>query len=135
MKEGSQKLLATYYQAFNSGSWEAFFALLSEDVVHDINQGSREVGKVAFRKFIARMNRCYKEQITDIVVLASEDGARAAVEFTVLGTYLNTDEGLPAARGQEYCLPAGAFFEISGGQVSRVSNYYNLQDWLKQVGA
>lgn len=135
MKEKSQKILTAYYQAFNSGSWDYFFSLLAEDIAHDINQGGREVGKVAFREFIARMNRCYREQITDIVVLVSEDGARAAVEFTVIGTYLQTDDGLPQARGQEYCLPAGAFFEISNGLVSRVSNYYNLQDWLRQVGA
>ena len=56
------------------------------------------------------------------------------MEFTVLGTYLNTDEGLPEARGQTYRLPGGAFFELRAGKVARISNYYNLQDWLTQVG-
>jgi hypothetical protein len=27
----------------------------------------------------------------------------------------------------------GAFFELTGGQVQRVTNYYNLQDWLQMV--
>ncbi|MBZ0222866.1 MAG: isopropylmalate/homocitrate/citramalate synthase, partial [Dokdonella sp.] len=31
--------------------------------------------------------------------------------------------------------PGGAFFEIHDGRITRVSNYYNLQDWLRQVGA
>jgi steroid delta-isomerase-like uncharacterized protein len=51
----------------------------------------------------------------------------------VLGEYLQTDEGLPPAKGQKYRLPAGAFFEIRDGKVARITNYYNLQDWIAQV--
>jgi steroid delta-isomerase-like uncharacterized protein len=80
------------------------------------------------------MNRSYREQIVDLVVLTDSSGTRAAAEFTVLGTYLATDEGLPAARGQTYRLPAGAFFDIRDGKIARVTNYYNLQDWLRQIG-
>jgi hypothetical protein len=32
-------------------------------------------------------------------------------------------------------LPAGAFFELKDGKISRVTNYYNLNDWIAQVGA
>lgn len=135
MQDATRTLLQDYYAAFNKGDWHAFLDMLTEDVVHDINQGSREVGRAAFGAFMQRMNRCYSEQITDITVMTAADGSRAAVEFTVLGTYLNSDEGLPAATGQTYRLPGGAFFEIRGGKVARVTNYYNLQDWLEQVGA
>lgn len=37
------------------------------------------------------------------------------------------------AHGQAYVLPGGAFFELGGGLVTRVTNYYNLEDWLAQV--
>lgn len=37
--------------------------------------------------------------------------------------------------GQTYTLPAGAFFELRDGKVTRIGSYYNLQDWLAQVGA
>ncbi|TJY62371.1 isopropylmalate/homocitrate/citramalate synthase [Sinimarinibacterium sp. CAU 1509] len=129
------QLIDRYYAAFNAGHWEDFFALLTDDVSHDINQGGRESGKPAFRRFIDQMNACYREQIVDIQILCNADGTRAAAEYTVLGTYLNTDEGLPPARGQTYRLPGGAFFDIRDGKVSRVTNYYNLQNWLHQVGA
>ena len=82
-----------------------------------------------------KMNRSYSEEIADIVINVNTDGSRAAVEFLVLGKYLKTDEGLPEANGQTYTLPAGAFFDIRDGKVARVTNYYNLNDWLKQVGA
>src|SRR5688572_12880145 len=108
-------------------------ACLTEDVAHDLNQGSREHGRNAFRAFLARMAVSYREQLCDIVVMATPDGYRAAAEYVVHGTYLATDEGLPAARSQRYVLPGGAFFAIRGGRIARVSNYYNLQEWLDQV--
>ncbi|MCY1665105.1 ketosteroid isomerase-related protein [Rhizobium sp. SL86] len=125
--------IRAYYDAFNAQDMQAFLALLAEDVVHDINQGERQVGKPAFATFMEHMNRCYKETLTDIVIMANEDGTRAAAEFIVNGTYLATDEGLPEAKGQTYRLPAGAFFELKGGKVCRVTNYYSLNDWIAQV--
>lgn len=133
MQDATHQLLETYYAAFNRADWTGFLNLLTEDVIHDLNQGAREIGREAFAKFMQRMNRCYSEQIADIAIMVSPGGERAAVEFTVLGTYLKTDEGLPEAQGQKYRLPGGAFFDVRGGKVARVTNYYNLQDWLKQV--
>lgn len=127
-------LLARYYEAFNAGNGEGMLACLTEDVAHDINQGDRQSGKDAFRTFLAHMDRCYKERLTDMVLMADEDGRRGAAEFIVHGEYLATDEGLPEAAGQTYELPAGAFFEVRDGLISRVSVYYNLADWIRQVG-
>lgn len=127
-------LVKTYYATFNRGDREAMLALLTDDVVHDINQGGTETGRAAFRAFLERMDRCYREQVTDLVVMATADGCRAAAEFVILGAYLAADEGLPPATGQSYRLPVGAFFELRDGRVARVTNYYNLGDWLRQVG-
>lgn len=132
-RDTATRLVSDYYAAFNAGDMDRFLSLLADDVVHDINQGRRETGKAAFAAFMARMNRHYREQLADIVVMASDDGTRAAAEFTVLGEYLATDEGLPPAAGQRYRLPAGAFFAVRDGRIARVTNYYNLQDWIAQV--
>lgn len=122
-----------YYDAFDAQDMDAFLALLTDDVVHDINQGERQVGKAVFATFMDHMNRCYRERLTDMVIMASEDGTRASAEFIVNGEYLATDEGLPEANGQTYRLPAGAFFEVRDGKVARVTNYYSLPDWIAQV--
>ena len=128
----SAALIERYYAAFNAGDWEGMLGCLSDDVAHDINQGGRVTGKAAFRDFLGHMERCYRERLEEIVVMANGD--RAAAEFVVHGEYLATDEGLPEATGQRYLLPAGAFFEVSGGLISRVTVYYNLPEWMRQVG-
>lgn len=129
------ELIHLYYATFNRGDREALLRLLDPNVCHDINQGASEIGQQAFRTFLARMDRCYAEQVEDLVVMTAADGQRAAAEFFIRGTYLVADEGLPPANGQTYHLRVGAFFELHNGRISRVTNYYNLTDWLAQVGA
>jgi steroid delta-isomerase-like uncharacterized protein len=129
----SQSLIEHYYAAFNRGDWESMLDCLTEDVAHDINQGQRESGGDTFRRFLERMNRSYREQLRDIVIMTSADDAHAAAEYVVHGEYLADDEGLPPAQGQRYVLPGGAFFDIRHGRIARISNYYNLQDWMAQV--
>lgn len=126
-------LVERYLKAFNAGDVSGMLACLHEDVAHDINQDGREIGREKFRWFMATMNRHYREELSDIVVMANETGSRAAAEFTVRGAYLETAEGLPAASGQHYSLPAGIFFEIDDGLISRVTTYYNLADWIAQA--
>ena len=126
-------LVSRYYQAFNAADVETMLACLSDDVRHDVNEGAARHGKARFAEFCAHMARCYKERLTDMVVMVSEDERRAAAEFVVHGEYIATDEGLPKAEGQRYVLPAGAFFEIADGLISRVTTYYNLADWTAQV--
>lgn len=128
-------LINKYYQAFNDGDMDTLLSLLTSDVMHDVNQGAREQGKQAFSDFMNKMNRHYREQLVDMVVMANETGTRGAAEFVVLGEYLQTDAGLPEAKGQTYRLPAGAFFAIRDGKIARVTNYYNLADWISQVDA
>lgn len=128
-------LIERYYAAFNRADWQGMLEELADDVAHDTNQGSRELGRDAFGAFLARMQRSYREQLSDIVVMVGADGRRAAAEYVVHGQYLVEHEGLPPAYGQRYVLPGGAFFELREGKIARVTNYYNLQDWIAQVSA
>ncbi|MES2606678.1 MAG: ketosteroid isomerase-related protein [Pseudomonadota bacterium] len=129
------KILEQYYQCFNAGNYAGMLDLLNEDVVHEPCQGTPRQGKALFREFLQHMERCYKEQVHNPTLFYSDDGKQASAEFLLTGTYLNTDSDLPPARGQTYRLRVGTFFEIENGRISRVSNHYNLQDWLQQIGA
>jgi steroid delta-isomerase-like uncharacterized protein len=129
----AQEIIAAYLAAFNRGDWPGMLALLADDVAHDINQGATQHGKPAFAAFLDHLARCYREELRDIVIMAGPDGSRAAAEFRVEGEYLATDAGLPPARGQRYAVAAGAFFALKDGRITRVTMYYNLPEWLRQV--
>lgn len=122
-----------YLKAFNAGDIQAMLDCLSTDVAHHVNEGQVRTGKVLFAEFCAHMARCYDEQLTDMVIFEAQGGTRAAAEYMVNGTYLETDAGLPEARGQGYRLPAGSFFDLADGKITRVTTYYNLADWVRQV--
>jgi steroid delta-isomerase-like uncharacterized protein len=130
-----ESIIQNYYAAFNSGDREGMLALLTDDVVHEINESAAETGKDAFREFLKRMDRSYQECAEELVVFTSDEGSRAAAEFFIRGKYLATDAGLPDAAGQTYHLRVGAFFDLRDGKISRVTNHYNLQGWLRMVGA
>lgn len=122
-----------YFTAFNAGDVDTMLSCLSDDVAHHVNEGQIRVGRAKFADFCEHMNRCYKEELTDMVVFDTAGGTRASAEYIVNGTYLQTDAGLPEAHGQSYRLPAGSFFDLKDDKITRVTTYYNLADWVKQV--
>lgn len=129
----SKAILEQYYKAFNEKNFEGMLSLLSNDVVHDINEGESQIGIETFRTFLKGMDTYYDETAINLVLMANEDNSRGSAEFRIQGTYKVTCQGLPPARGQKYDLPVGAFFEFKNGKITRVTNYYNLNLWLKLV--
>lgn len=130
----SIEIVLGFYSAFNRGDRAGMLSLLADSVVHDVNQGPREVGKPAFAAYLQRVTTSYREQLRDIVVMAAPDGHRAAAEYVAHGTYIADDVGMVPARGQQYVLPGGAFFAIRNNLIQRISNYFNEQEWISQVG-
>ena len=135
MTDTTHDLIARYYTAFNAGDAAGMLACVSDDVEHRVNEGGIRRGRALFAEFCSHMGVSYREELRDIVIFTAQGGTRAAAEFTVHGTYLATDAGLPPARGQTYRLPAGTFFELRGGLIARVTTCYNLADWSAQVGS
>ena len=124
-----------YYAHFNSGNWEGMRSLVDSKVRHEPNQGEPRIGIELFQEFQAHMEKCYQENLTDMVFFAEPSGERVAVEFVVNGIYKSTDEGLPEASGQKYVLPAAAFLEVKEGRITRITTYYNLPLWTSLVSA
>jgi len=127
------EVLQRYFEAFNAGDVEGMLAQVTEDLAHHVNEGEIRTGKEAFAVFCAHMQRCYDEKLTEMVLFSAEGGTRGAAEFMVNGTYLQTDPGLPEARGQTYRLPGASLMTLREGKIARVTTYYNLADWLRQV--
>lgn len=131
--DSTPAIIQQYYDRFNAADFKGMADLLHDDVVHEINQGQAVRGKANFLAFLDHMNACYRELLHDLVLFSHPDGKHAAAEYIVSGTYLKTDGDLPPARGQEYALRGGAFFELRDSKIARVTNYYNLQEWLDKI--
>ncbi|SNX70272.1 steroid delta-isomerase-like uncharacterized protein [Cereibacter ovatus] len=131
----THEVIERYYAAFNAGDAAAMLDCVTDDIEHRVNEGDVRHGRAKFAEFCAHMGVSYRETLRDMVIFSNGDGSRAAAEFTVHGEYLRTDPGLPEAHGQTYVLPAGAFFDLRGGRISRVTTFYNLSDWIRQVSA
>ena len=129
----SAALLGSYYDAFNRRDADAMLALVTEDILHEPSQGAARSGKRAFADFLAHMDRCYHEKVIDPVFMVDENNAYGAAEFRIEGVYFESDAGLPPASRQSYRLRVGAFFEFRDGKIARVTNHYNLADWIAQV--
>jgi len=123
------------HAAFNAGNAAGMLDCVAEDVEHRVNEGGIRRGRDKFAEFCSHMGVSYRVELKDMVIFANDDGTRGAAEFVVHGEYLKTDPGLPEARGQTYILPAGAFFDVTGGKIARITTFYNLADWVRQVSA
>lgn len=129
------EVIGRYYTAFNAGDAAGMLDCVTDDIEHRVNEGEIRHGKEKFAEFCSHMGVSYREELRDMVIFANDEGTRGAAEFVVHGEYLQTDPGLPEAKGQRYVLPAGAFFDLRDGRIARVTTFYNLNDWVRQVSA
>ncbi len=131
----SRATIEAYYAAFNAGNPQGMLDCVTDEVEHRVNEGGIRRGREKFAEFCSHMGVSYRETLKDMVIFVNDDATRGAAEFVVHGEYLQTDPGLPEAKGQRYILPAGAFFDLRDGKIARVTTFYNLSDWVAQVSA
>ncbi len=122
-----------FFDAINASDFDALLDLLHEDVVHDINEADRQIGKPSFRVQLIQAKSAFDETLSDISIMIAENSARVAAEYTRRGTYTQTTNGLPPADGQAFSLQAGTFFEIEDGLITRVTNYFNKAELVRQL--
>lgn len=129
------EIAKSYYAAFNRQDWNEMLHLVSDTVIHYPNEGETRQGKERFIAFLKSMDVAYSEELKDIQFFQGEASNRIAVEFMVHGIYKKGEIGFPEAHGQKYCLPAGAFLTIENNKIQRITTYYNLEEWIRQVTA
>lgn len=65
-----------------SGDMQAMLDCLSENVAHHVNEGTIRHGREKSAEFCAHMSDCYQENLTNMVIMVSDDGAWAAAVAT-----------------------------------------------------
>lgn len=112
-------LIERFFASVNARDFDGVEDCMHEDMVFEFSPGKRDFGKRAFRQFLAEQTTGSDEQIGDITIITSEDGTRAAAEFTRRGRVPNAaDDGLP---GERFSRPDGMFFAVEDGLISRIT--------------
>jgi len=131
--DDTRRLIEAYFSALNARDWNRAAMLLREDVIHDVDEGGREIGRRAYRDFLQRAAQTCREEVGDLEIMISRSGRRAAAEFIVRGVYLATAAAGRDGATRRYELPLGAFFEIEDGLISRITTYCNTAAWLSRI--
>lgn len=121
-------LVEKYFSSLNAQDFETTLTLVSDNIVHDSSQGTRIWGREAFREYLRKMQRHFREHVFDIRIASNENGDFAAAEFTVLGICMSEDNSDSTPPPQSYRLYGGAFFELAHQQIERVSHYRALSE-------
>jgi steroid delta-isomerase-like uncharacterized protein len=111
-QDQAREAVDAFFRAYNSGDGSAMAALATDDVAHDLGTGC-EIGRDALRARLAQIRNARAEEAGDVEIMINASGSRAAAEFTLRG----------AGEDRSYSIAAGAFFELDGGRVSRVTFY------------
>lgn len=122
------------FAALNAGERDTVLSCLAEEVVFDTFEGLREIGRERVRWVLAERGNAFRETFRDLVLMTEESGRRAAAEFTLRGFYQAQAPGLPAASGQAFSVPGGAFFDMEdNGRVLRASFVLNAAELARQL--
>lgn len=105
----AHEVVAAYWAAAQARDWDAFGALLAEDVVYEGPQTRERVrGRAAYVRF-NRDGFAYDWQLTVVRVVGEGRGAASWVEFT----------------GLEGTQPGLCFFELNeAGQIARITDFW-----------
>jgi len=129
----AQEVIKDFYKYFNEAASDKLFALIADDIVHQINYGEVMFGKDEFIKYVTTsMNHC-KEHVTDCILMTGENNRSVAAKFTTIGKYFHTDQSAIPAKGQNYELSVINYFEVENGKIVTARCWYDENAWIQQV--
>lgn len=137
MENLNGKLTAELHHSFSSNNFEQCVKLASPNVQVKAHAfGMAFNGPEEFRSFM----QGFKDAFPDLVLRHDNlvsNGNRVAVEFTAKGTHtgpLQTPAGTIPASGKKVELKVAEFYEWENGLFTKMSNYQDAGDLMRQIG-
>jgi steroid delta-isomerase-like uncharacterized protein len=132
MATSAEKMMKDCLAALNSHDAEKVASFCTEDVVFDlvgvaVTRGKKEA-KTALSATFAAFPDVKKETKSFFSA-----GDRAACEWVETGTQTGDWLGIRAT-GKSYSIRGVWIIELGKGKTSRVSSYWNMADFLQQLG-
>lgn len=126
-------IATAYIEAFNKRDGTALSELLHEEVIHDDARGDRIIGENEARKRIAHAALSLNWAMHDTMIMTDESGFNAAIHCTLRGTYSEPMDGLPAANGQNFDIPAIIFLVSDDDQITQISEFFAFETLVKAI--
>lgn len=127
-------IVERWVEAWNAHNGEQMAALFTDDGVYEdlafefVMEGQRGIATWVSIT-IAGVPDARAE-----LVYAFRAGDRAAAHWIFSGTHTGVWGPALPPTGQPFSLPVASLFELEGDLIRRVSDYYNLTSFLRQVG-
>ena len=121
------------WAAWNSHDTERLVSLFTDDCVYEeLGLGVTKRGKEEFRAFIDHFFTSFPD--TKFEMKSSfVSGDWYCGEWVWTGTHTSDVPGLPAT-GRRFAIRGVSVGEFRDGKVKRHSDYYNMMDFMQQVG-
>lgn len=126
--------ITAYLDAWNSHDGAQVTAFMADDVAYeDLALGVVRFGREAVADFV-RETREFASDYRFTPVSQQQDGNRFAIEWVFSGTNTGTGSGLPAT-GMPFQIRGASVGEVDpDGRIASIRDYWNIADYLVQVG-
>jgi steroid delta-isomerase-like uncharacterized protein len=127
--------LTSYRDAWNSHDVDAIAGFFTDDGVYEdvamarVNRGTDEIRAFAAETFKAFPDFALVDEGDPLVT----DDTRYAVAWTMSGTHSGEIPGLPITN-KSWSIRGVSVGEITGDKIARNADYWNMADFLVQVG-
>lgn len=134
MSNDPKALVLDWTEALNRRDADAAVAYLTEDcVLVNIGTGQRTVGREAIREDHLALFAMYSDMRIEKTTFLSTGDGHYATEWIMTGVHTGDAPGLPAT-GKPFRISGAGVGEIRDGRIARVTEYWNMAEFLIQVG-
>jgi steroid delta-isomerase-like uncharacterized protein len=129
-----KSVVLEWTQAMDRHDPDAFADFLDENCVFtNGGTGKRYVGREAWRQELVDLLAVWSDLHIDVVNLLI-DGDFYAKEWVMTGVHTGDLPGLPAT-GRSFRILGAGVGRLRDGKIFEVTEYWNMADFLRQVGA
>lgn len=130
-------VLADWVDAWGTLDVDGIVAVFAEDSVHeDLALNAMFVGREEIRGHYEPLRSQFTDPSGAVTnVIASGDGAGAAMEWVFTGTYTGEYPGFPPGTGEQIMIRGTMIAELADGQIQHARQYYDVFGILLQLGA
>jgi steroid delta-isomerase-like uncharacterized protein len=127
------ELLVELAAAWTEHDVDKLLSLCTDDCVYeDVTMAAVNRGKSELQAFATGLLAAFPDFKMNVnCAVVAGDGA--AIEWTMAGTHKGDLPGMPAT-GRPFTVRGASMCEIQGGKIKRISDYWDMATFLKQIG-